>query len=51
MLGIYLALRAKTEYYLRIMTEEGESRIIRTLDRDYVESICQAMNEAIALKD
>jgi len=57
--GLYLAIAgillmlisSKTKYSVHIMNETGELRILDANDREYVERIVKAMNDAIALRE
>ena len=57
--GLYLAIAgillmlisSKTKYSVQITNETGELRILEANDRDYVERIVKAMNDAIALRE
>jgi hypothetical protein len=57
--GLYLAITgillmlisSKTKYRVHIIIETGELRILDANDREYVERIVKAMNDAIALRE
>ena len=47
LLGILIASMAKGIYYVMISSSSGESKAISSSDKDYINSITQALNEAI----
>lgn len=46
-LGIWLIFSIKNEYAVRISTNAGEANSIISKDRDYIQKIVGALNEAI----
>ncbi len=46
-----MLISSKTKYSVQITNETGELRILEANDRDYVERIVKAMNDAIALRE
>lgn len=45
--GIAIALAAKSTYWVRIGSASGETNALSSNDRDYIQRIVNAMNEAI----
>jgi len=46
-LGVFLAYAAKPQYVVRIGSASGESNALISNDRDYIQKIVNAVNEAI----
>lgn len=48
---LFFILSQKTKYSVRIRNTSGEIKVLETVDRDHVERIVKALNEAIANKE
>ncbi len=47
LLGIFIAWMAKGTYYVMISSASGESEALSSTDESYINSVTQALNEAI----
>lgn len=47
-LGLFAIVKGKNEYTLNLVTNAGERRALQTKDRDFILSIREALNKAIA---